>query len=166
VLAANPPIDLAACARQLCRPENRLYNWNFVRWLRGMVKRLHDRFPELGPLNLDRVRTMYDFDEHYTAPRGGFASADDYYARCSLVSTLWRIRLPGLVVHALDDPLIPNDGFLRAARPERVSWELVPHGGHIGYLSRNRWQGDHHWLDTRLVVWLLAHWGRAGAQLG
>ena len=33
VLAANPPIDLAGCARLMLRPENRLYDWNFVRWL-------------------------------------------------------------------------------------------------------------------------------------
>ncbi len=31
VLAANPPIDLAACARLMLTRENRLYDWNFVR---------------------------------------------------------------------------------------------------------------------------------------
>ena len=38
-----------SCAQQMLRPENRLYDWNFVRWLRAMVDRLHRRFPELGP---------------------------------------------------------------------------------------------------------------------
>ena len=84
VLAANPPIDLAACARLMLSRENRLYDWNFVRWLRVMVRRLHDRFPELGPPALEGVKTLYDFDDRYTAPRNGFGTADEYYRRCSL----------------------------------------------------------------------------------
>ena len=32
--------------------------------------------------------------------------------------------------------------------------ELVPHGGHLGYLSRHPWQGDRRWLDARLTAWL------------
>ena len=95
LLAANAPIDLVHCAGMMQRPENRLYDWNFVRWLRSMVDRLHRRFPELGRANLEGVRTLYDFDDRYTAPRAGFASADDYYARCSVSGAFGRIELPG-----------------------------------------------------------------------
>ena len=125
------------CA-QMLRPENRLYDWNFVRWLRAMVQRLHQRFPELGPPALEGVKTLYDFDDRYTAPRNGFASADDYYKRCSLVSLLSRIQIPGLIVHAMDDPFITYEPFLRADGPPCLALELVPHGGHLGYLSRER----------------------------
>jgi predicted alpha/beta-fold hydrolase len=158
VLAANPPIDLAACARRMARPENRLYDWNFVRWLRAMVCRLHRRFPELGPVHLDGVRTLYDFDDRYTARRNGFASADDYYARCSLVTALARITIPGLIIHARDDPFIPHEPFERAPWPPNLSLELIRHGGHLGYLSRRPWQGDRRWLDARLTAWLRSRW--------
>jgi uncharacterized protein len=158
VLAANPPLDLAACARRIQRPENRLYDWNFVRWLRGMVRRLHTRFPELGPIDLTGVKTLQDFDDRYTAPRAGYASADDYYARCSLVGALPRIQVPGLIVHAMDDPFVPPEPVLNAPKPLRVAVELVPHGGHLGYLSRNAWGGDHRWLDARLAYWFTTHY--------
>jgi predicted alpha/beta-fold hydrolase len=158
VLAANPPIDLAACARRMRAPENRIYDWNFARWLRGMVRRLHRRFPELGRPRLEGVRTLYAFDDRYTAPRGGFASADDYYRRCSLVGSLDRIVVPGLIVHAMDDPFIPHEPFLQAARPPGLTLELVRHGGHMGYFSRRPWQGDRRWLDARLAAWLRSHW--------
>ncbi len=158
VLAANPPLDLAACARRIQRPENRLYDWNFVRWLRGMVRRLHTRFPELGPIDLSGVKTLQDFDDRYTAPRAGFASADDYYARCSLVSALPRIQVRGLIVHAMDDPFVPPEPVLNAPKAPRVALELVPHGGHLGYLSRNAWGGDHRWLDARLAYWFQTHY--------
>jgi predicted alpha/beta-fold hydrolase len=164
VLAANPPIDLVASAQQMKRLVNRLYTWNFARWLRGTVERLHRRFPELGRPHLEGVNTLYDFDDRYTAPRNGFASADDYYERCSLVSSLSRIRVPGLVVHALDDPFIAPEPFLRVTRPTSLCFELVPHGGHLGYLSRDSWQGDHRWLDSRLAIWLASRWGTPGAQ--
>jgi uncharacterized protein len=158
VLAANPPIDLAACARRMRTPENRVYDWNFARWLRGMVDRLHRRFPELGPPRLEGVRTLYEFDERYTARRGGFASADDYYRRCSLVTALVKIDVPGLIVHAMDDPFIPHEPLWQAARPPGLALEMVRHGGHMGYVSRRPWQGDRRWLDTRLAAWLGSHW--------
>jgi len=158
VLAANPPIDLADCAQQMLRPENRFYAWNFVRWLRAMVGRLHQRFPELGPPRLHGVKTLYDFDERYTAPRNGFRSADDYYERCSLTTSLARIQVPGLIVHAMDDPFVTYEPFLRVLRPPNLSLELLANGGHLGYLSRQPWLGDHRWLDSRLSTWLAARW--------
>ncbi len=81
VLAANPPIDLAACSRAMSRPENRLYDWNFTRWLRSQASRLHRLYPELGNPGLKRVSSVYEFDDCYTAARNGFRSADDYYAQ-------------------------------------------------------------------------------------
>jgi uncharacterized protein len=161
VLAANPPIDLVACARRMSSPENRLYDWNFVRWLRTMVERLHRRFPELGPPQLRGVQTVYEFDDRYTARRNGFASADDYYRRCSLVGALGRIDVPGLIVHAMDDPFIPHEPFGQASRPPGLALELVQHGGHMGYLSQRPWQGDRRWLDARLAAWLRSHWAIA-----
>jgi predicted alpha/beta-fold hydrolase len=159
VVAANPPIDLIACARAMRSPANRFYELNFARWLRAMVRRLHARFPELGRPELDGVWSVYDFDDRYTAPRNGFASADDYYTRCSLVDALARITIPGLIVHAMDDPWIPHEAFLQAQRPPRLALDLVQHGGHLGYVSREPWQGDHRWLDSRLEVWLRSQWG-------
>jgi predicted alpha/beta-fold hydrolase len=161
VLAANPPIDLAASARLMLRRENRLYDWNFVRWLRSMVWRLHARFPELGRPSLEGVKTIYQFDDRYTAPRNGFGSADNYYALCSLVTSLAHIRVPGLIVHAMDDPFVAHEPLRRGARAPQVAVELVQHGGHLGYLSRHNWQGDRHWLDARLAVWLRTRWASA-----
>jgi predicted alpha/beta-fold hydrolase len=158
VLGANPPIHLASCVRLMKKPENRLYDWNFVRWLRSMVERLHRRFPELGPHGMKGVRSVYAFDDRYTAPRGGFRSADDYYEKCSLTEALPRIAVPGMVVHAVDDPFVAYEPWLRVQRQPQLSLELLAHGGHLGYLSQSAWLGDHHWLDLRLATWLKSRW--------
>ena len=159
VLSANPPIDLLTCAEAMRRPENRLYDWNFVRWLRSEVARLHRRFPDLGHPDLRRVDSLFDFDDRYTAPRNGFSDALDYYARTSALPLIPRIILPGLVVHAADDPFIPAGLFLRAGFPATLRFELTAGGGHLGYVSRRSWQGDRRWLEARLAAWLADHWG-------
>jgi predicted alpha/beta-fold hydrolase len=159
VLAANPPIDLASCARAMSRAENRLYDWNFTRWLRSQAVRLHRVYPDLGDPGLRRVSSVYEFDDRYTAARNGFRSADDYYARSSSLFAISRIEVPGLVVHAADDPFIPVEPFLRVSFPTNLKFELLPHGGHLGYISRCRWQGDRRWLEARLAAWLAARWG-------
>jgi predicted alpha/beta-fold hydrolase len=169
VLAANPPIDLAYCCAHLRRPGNRHYDWNFVRQLRAEVRRLHAAFPELGAVDLSRARTVFDFDDAYTAPRNGFAGAADYYLRCSSGPLIPRITAPGLVVHAEDDPFIPADPFHRVVFPPQLALELIPSGGHLGYIGRARRDGDRHWLDVRLVAWLARRWatnvtGRAGVR--
>ena len=124
-----------------------------------MVDPLHQRVPELGPTGLEGVRTLYEFDDRYTAPRARFASADDYYSRCSVKSRLGRITLPGLVVHAMDDPFIGAEPFLNLDNPPALTVELVRHGGHLGYLSRSPWMGTRRWLDSRLTKLALAALG-------
>ena len=127
---------------------------------------LHDRFPELGPPRLDGVKTLYDFDDRYTAPRNGFGSADVYYERCSLMNALAQIQVPGLIVHAMDDPFVSHEP-LREPKDRLISqWSWLRHGGHLGYLSRHPWEGDRRWLDARLTVWLKSHWGGVSGSSG
>ena len=158
VIAANPPLDLDACCRHIARPENRVYDQNFVKNLQGEVRRLHEAFDDLPPIDLSTVRTLFEFDETYTAPRNGFLDAADYYARSSSGPWIGRIEVPGLVIHAVDDPFIPIEPFHSIPFPEHLALELIPHGGHLGYLSRDRWQGDRRWLDVRISAWLASRW--------
>ncbi len=158
VLAANPPIDLAACCRQIQRPGNRVYDRNFVRQLGSEIARLHTVFPDLGPVNFPKSMTLFDFDDRYTAPRNGFSGAADYYASSSAEAFIPRIGVPGLVIHAEDDPFIPAEPFQRVTFPSRLALELIPGGGHLGYVSQKPWMGDRRWLDSRFETWLAARW--------
>jgi len=158
VVAANPPLDLLACALRMRERRNRVYDRSFARWLRADITRLHQRFPDLGPAGLEGVRSIHDFDDRYTAPRNGFASAEDYYTRCAAGPVLSRVRVPGLIVHAADDPFIPVEAFHDATLPPNLELELWPTGGHIGFISRAPWRGDRRWLEARLGHWLARRW--------
>jgi predicted alpha/beta-fold hydrolase len=162
VVAANPPLDLAVCCRHLQRGFNRLYDRHFLRLLKRDVSRLHAVFPELGPAAVSTARSLFEFDDLYTAPRNRFEGALDYYTRASAGPLVPGIRLPGLVIHARDDPFIPPEPFEQVAFPPQLTLELLAHGGHLGYVSRNVWRGDRRWLEARIACWLEERWSTNG----
>ncbi|HEX8558234.1 MAG TPA: alpha/beta fold hydrolase [Pyrinomonadaceae bacterium] len=154
VAAVSPSIDLDSCARALESRGNALYRWSFVGNLRGRVRRKSRQRPGVYDTDaLRRVRTIREFDEHYTAPHGGYRDASDYYARTSSRAVIPDIRLPTLVIHAEDDPLIPAGPFRDpgiAANPD-VLLVITRRGGHVGFLSDRAPGEDRHWAENRVV---------------
>ncbi len=167
VVAANPPLDLNATCRQIRERSNRVYDRNFVASLLGEVRRLRSTFPEPSPIDLTAVASLYEFDEAYTAPSNGFRDAADYHARSSAGPLVSQIRVPGLVIHAEDDPFIPPESIRQVQFPPQLALELIPQGGHLGYFGRYPWLGDRRWLDARIFIWLTNRWslGRPASRL-
>jgi predicted alpha/beta-fold hydrolase len=154
VAAVSPSIDLDSCANALESRRNALYRWNFVKHLRERVRRKGRLQPgAYDARTLRRVRTIREFDEHITAPHGGYRDATDYYARTSSRPVLKEIRVPTLIIHAADDPLIPVEPFLDATIADNpdVLLVLTRRGGHVGFLSDRAEGEDRHWAENRLV---------------
>jgi hypothetical protein len=152
VCAVSPALDLKETVKNLGRTSNRPYQWNFVRGLRRLVERKKELYPSLYNVRkLGRLRTVRDFDELYTAPHGGFASAEDYYARTSAIRFVPRVRVPTLVMHARDDPLVP---FGPLKRPEvsgnpKVVMAGLARGGHVAFISADG--GERFWAEERIA---------------
>src|SRR5262245_20842213 len=69
VAAVSPIIEIEECTRALERPENVLYQWNFVKDLKRRMRRKARRFPGRFDLTrLNAIRTVREFDAVYTAP--------------------------------------------------------------------------------------------------
>lgn len=160
VSAVSPTLELAACVEALERPENLLYQWNFVRNLKRRMRRKASLFPDRYILNgLRRVRTVREFDEMFTAPHHGFRDADDYYHRASAMRVIDRIRVPTLIITAEDDPFVPVEPF-RDPRVISNPWIAVivtPFGGHCGFLSDAALGNDGYWAERRVVEFALQH---------
>ncbi len=152
VCAVSPALDLSETTRNLELPQNRLYQRSFVLGLRRLVERKKELYPNLYDVRkLGRLRTVRDFDELYTAPHGGFASAWDYYARTSAVRFVPRVRVPTLIIHARDDPLVP---FGPLQRPEvssnpNVVTAAPSCGGHVAFVSAEK--GERFWAEERIA---------------
>ncbi len=145
--AVSAPIDLAAAASRLEAPRNRLYQ----SWLLARMRSeaFAGNISESERRAVSAARTVIQFDDRYVAPRNGFASAADYYARCSAEQLLPLIRVPTLVVHATNDPWIPMAAY------QRVDWDAHPAltalfgaGGHVGFHGAG---SDVAWHDRAIV---------------
>jgi predicted alpha/beta-fold hydrolase len=154
VCAVSPSLDLAACAEAIERRSNFIYNRQFVHFLKQRMRRASKLYPERYDTRaLKLVRTIRDFDSHYTAPHSGFRDADDYYARASALQFVPSIRVPTLIIHAQDDPFVPfaplRDPSI-GANPYVIL--LAPRrGGHVGFVSDSARREDRFWAESRIV---------------
>jgi predicted alpha/beta-fold hydrolase len=154
VCAVSTPIDLAACVRELRKRANFIYSNRFLSRLKDRIRRKERLTPGLFRLDdLSRVRSIYDFDDLFTARTFGFGSADRYYSTQASNQYLEHIRVPALIVQAKDDPLIPFEIFDQPAFLNNACLRLlaVEHGGHLGFIARNR---PRFWLDEVVLEWL------------
>ena len=154
--AVSPTLDLTACIAALELPQNRLYQWNFVRELRKRIIRKARLYPDVYSTSaLRRIRTVRDFDEAYTAPMSGFDGASDYYHRASSLRVIANARRPTLILTAEDDPFVPIAPCRDPAvtRNPHITLVVTPHGGHCGYISASRdGDGDDGYWAERAVV--------------
>ena len=156
--AVSVPCDLKASARQLDRVVNQVYNWRFLRTLTAKARWKAHRYPGcIDTSRLTSVRSLKDFDDVYTAPVHGFQDAEDYWQRCSALGFLNNIRVPTLLVNALNDPFLAPTCFPYAAarRNDSLFLETPVSGGHVGFLPSNPRQPF--WHEARVAQFAGAH---------
>lgn len=156
-VAVAPCLDLAACADALSERRNFLFNRHFVKSLKRRMRRKASLFPDVYGTNgllaeLERVRSVRQFDEAITARSCAFEGADDYYARSSAMHFLAAIRMPTLILTAQNDPFVPFRIFQTSAIADNRNIQLVApaHGGHCAFISQEK--GDERfWSEARIV---------------
>ena len=157
-MAVCPPVDLAACSRQISLRRNRFYDRYFVRCL---LEQLADRgrlAPGAAAVEFaEPPRSIWQFDNTFTAVVCGFGTAENYYRESSSEPFIAHIRMPTLIVAAADDPLVPCAMFKRLAPPESVRVHITESGGHLGFVGRAGCDPDRRWIDWRVVDWVLQH---------
>lgn len=156
--AASVPFDLAAAGRRLAKGFNRVYTRHFLRSLKRKSLEKLERFPGLYPADrVRRARTFEAFDDVVTAPLHGFRDADDYWARASSKPHLARIAVPTLIVHARDDPFLPQWAVPRPAEVSpAVTLEVLATGGHAGFVC-GPFPGHLQWLPRRMLGFFAGH---------
>ena len=138
--AVSVPFDLQRSSRHIDRGFARVYQASFLRSLRRKAALKHAAFPDrVSGEGLQRMRTLYAFDDAVTAPVHGFADASDYYSQSSAIRWLSRISLPSLLLSAVDDPFLPAEvldevRIIAEANP-RLNLEFVERGGHVGFIG-------------------------------
>lgn len=159
VCAISSPIDLAASGHRIGRGFNRaVYTRMFLNSMKPKALRKLAQHP--GLFDRDRLATardLYEFDNVFTAPLHGFRNTEDYWLRGSAKPHLHRIRIPALVVNALNDPFVPATSLPMPQQVGRhVSLWQPRHGGHVGFPG-GRWPGHVMRLPDAVMSWMKLH---------
>lgn len=155
-VAVSVPFDLHRAARRLERGFSRLYQSVLLRSLRRSVARkFRHRACPFALNEALQTRSLREFDTKVTAPLHGFADADDYYTRSSCAQYLRGIRVPTLILHALDDVFMTADAVPSPeALSDSVTLELSASGGHVGFVAGPWSWRPQYWLEERIPAYL------------
>jgi predicted alpha/beta-fold hydrolase len=153
VVSISAPIDLAAASSRFLDRRNHFY----LRYLLGQMKQetldTSDGISDEERALVPGLRTILEFDEKIVAPRNGYSGAADYYAQNNAKQFLGAIRVPTLLIHALDDPWIPAEMYTDYSwsRASRLLPLLSRSGGHLGFHARD---SRVPWHDRCLEIFL------------
>jgi hypothetical protein len=103
---------------------------------------------------LSKITTLIEFDDHYTAPIHGYKDALDYYAKCSSIHFINDIKIPTLIVNALNDSFLSEEcyPFDLVKSLDHVYLETPNQGGHCGFPGTNA--EGHYWSETRALEFI------------
>lgn len=157
-IAISTPYDLARSSKAIDSGFARLYQWNFLRSLRRKAAQKLTQYPEVcSREQLDSVATMWEFDDRFTAPLHGFNDAAHYYGTSSSIGFLERIRVPTLLLSALDDPFhtaeVLRDVERIGASNPFLRTEFHERGGHVGFVGGAPWRPTYY-VESRVGSFL------------
>ncbi len=136
VIGFSVPCDLLTSVKILSLSTNKIYSSRFLRKLGKKIKQKEKMFPGLISADgYNRIKHFIDFDNRYTAPLHGFKDAYDFYERASVKPYLKNIRVPSLIVQALNDTFLSPECFCYedAEHNEHLFLETPDKGGHCGF---------------------------------
>jgi uncharacterized protein len=149
------PCDLKESAKVLAKPVNKIYMKRFLIMLHEKIKIKMKLLPGLiDDKGYETIKDFKAFDDRYTAPIHGFKNAEDYWEKCSSKPHLPNIKIPALIVNAINDPFLPEACFpLKEAGANKNLTLLMPNsGGHVGFVSFNR--QNLYWSEKQAVNFL------------
>lgn len=149
-VAVSPPLDLKASAHKITKLSYGLFDKFFMHNLHKTVELLKKDFPDKHIPSVPPKSNMIDFDNLFTAPMSGFEDGDDYYQKASGKQFVEKIKLPTLILHSVDDPVVESRVLVGLNRPANVDLIETQFGGHVGFLSN-----EGHWMDKVILSWVL-----------
>ncbi|KAI9018845.1 Alpha/Beta hydrolase protein [Hyaloraphidium curvatum] len=141
ISVANPA-DLLAGSRHLessfflKNVYSRIMGGNLITMLKRHIHHFHEaQYPFVDLPRVVASKSILEFDDRFTAPLFGFASAAEYYRYASSANFVHTISIPTVFVHALDDPVAPMSSLpiLEITKNPYLSLVWTQHGGHLGF---------------------------------
>ena len=156
IVGISVPTNLLAGVHKIMQASNYIYERRFLKSLLTKMRLKARQYPEIFTEEKIRsVRTIYEFDDTFTGPISGFKDAKDYYTKCSSGQFIPKIRVPTLIINALDDPFLPDECY---PSKEMISNKFVTllypeYGGHVGFVQFGQ---KHYWEEKIALQFLMS----------
>ena len=138
----STPCCLEASSEKLRRGFSKVYTKMFLESLTQKVQAKKEKLTKFGidPSKVYSLRSLPEFDDHYTAPLHGFKDAKDYYKKSSSKFFIKDIKVPTLIVNAKNDPFLAGECFpyKEVEKNPLVTLEVPENGGHVGFLQLSK----------------------------
>ena len=101
------------------------------------------------------AKNFTQFDNLFTAPVNGYKDASEYWTKNSSRPFLHAIKIPTLMVSALDDTFLSEEcfPFKEAKEHQHLFLETPKSGGHVGFNS-SFYGKNGHWLEKRIFQFM------------
>ncbi len=154
IVTVSPVLDPQRTMEEMERGPG-IYEWYFSRKWRHSLACKQRAFPGRYDFSgWPRTRSLRAQTAFMLERFTDYASMTDYFDGYTLTGDrLAALPVETTIVSALDDPIIPADDFLRLTLPPRARLELLPLGGHNGFLDSWGLRG---WVEDRARAALAA----------
>ncbi len=160
IVAISAPCDLRSSSIEMHKRKNYIYSLRFLKMLFVKVRDKSNQYPELQSIDLKSIKTLKEFDDHFTAPLAGFKDAEDYLDKSSSIRFLSKIAIPTLILNAADDPILGPEcyPYQEAQTNDCIFLEVPDWGGHVGFMHRPN--QHEYWHERRAVDFLMQTMGK------
>ncbi|WP_341215973.1 alpha/beta fold hydrolase [uncultured Wocania sp.] len=138
-IAVSVPCDLYGSCKELHKIKNKLFHDRFLKDLVAHLKTKQKNFPKfLSAEDVNSIKTLMDFDDIYTSKAHGFKDALDYYEKSSSLQFLQNIKIPTLIINALNDSFLSPECYpvKEAKANPNLYLEMPNYGGHVGFIDK------------------------------
>ncbi|WP_452220840.1 YheT family hydrolase [Lacinutrix salivirga] len=138
-IAISTPCFLEGSAIELHKFKNKPYAIRFKKHLVDKLIPKLSQFPEnISVKEVNSIKTLRDFDEVYTSKAHGFKDAITYYTKSSSLQFIPTIKVPTLLINALNDSFLSPECFpvKEAKNNPKVFLEMPNYGGHVGFIQK------------------------------
>lgn len=134
-IAVSAPLCLKTVQIRLMESRNRLYHNYLLLGMRNYAKQMAGQHEADLIARARAAKSLYEFDDQFTAPAHGMSGAEEYYRLNSAQKFIDHIRVPTLIIHARNDPWIPVEDYLARSwnSAGAISLLIAEDGGHVGF---------------------------------
>ena len=154
-VAVSVPFRLHDAAKRLEKGISKIYRKHLLASLRQTYI---EKFKILdSPLDVDvnQLKSFWDYDDKVTAPLHGFEGAQDYYDKCSSRQYLKDIKVSTRIIHSLDDPFMFAETAPDKNEVNRnIDYLITERGGHVGFVACTFLLKPEYWSEDKIVEFI------------